>query len=168
VTSADVPTILALIGGVYAEYGCKLDAENEERHLLDPGGYFRSRRGEFWVVEDDTGVFATVGVLIHPDAAELKTLYVRASHRGRGWGARLVELTIDYARRAGRRRMILWSDTRFTRAHALYRRLGFAQEGVRELRDSNRSVEYGFHRELDAGEQPAPGRSAMRRAGGDP
>ena len=37
VITKDVPSILSLIDEVYAEYGCKLDAENEERHLLDPG-----------------------------------------------------------------------------------------------------------------------------------
>jgi GNAT superfamily N-acetyltransferase len=69
--------------------------------------------------------------------------------RRQGWGRRLTELTIDYARSRGRGRMILWSDTRFTKAHQLYRGMGFRETGVRELHDSNNTVEYGFEKELD-------------------
>jgi putative acetyltransferase len=73
---------------------------------------------------------------------------VHPSRRRQGWGRRLTELAIDYARRAGRRRMILWSDTRFLDAHRLYRKMGFTQRGMRELHDSNNSVEYGFEKPI--------------------
>lgn len=141
---ADVPGILALIDGIYAEYGCRLDAENEETHLLEPGPYFGEGGGEFWVVEEAGVVRATVGVLFHADAAELKSLYVHPDLRRQGWGRRLVGLALDHARRARRPRMVLWSDTRFEQAHSLYRSLGFRECGRRELHDSNRSVELGF------------------------
>ena len=140
----DVPGILALIGEVYGEYGCVLDAETDERHLLEPGPYFRARGGEFWVVEDNGGIRATVAVMLHEEAGELKSLYVHSSLRRQGWGRRLTQLAIDYAQANGRRKMILWSDTRFLEAHRLYRSLGFHEMGMRELHDSNNSVEYGF------------------------
>ena len=85
----DVPSILELIGGIFAEYGCVLDAENEDRYLLDPGAYFREHGGEFWVLDIDGRIVATTAVLLHPDAAELKCIYVHASIRRRGWGRRL-------------------------------------------------------------------------------
>jgi putative acetyltransferase len=140
----DVPGILALIREVYGEYGCVLNAEGEERHLLEPGPYFRARGGEFWVVEDAGSIVATTAVMLEDDAGELKTLYVHPSLRRQGWGRKLTELTIDYVRDRGKRRMILWSDTRFLDAHRLYRSLGFREMGTRELHDSNNSVEYGF------------------------
>jgi putative acetyltransferase len=145
----DVPGILALIGEIYREYDCVLDAEGEERHLLEPGPYFRSHGGEFWVVLEAGRVRATVAVLLHDDSGELKSLYVHPSLRRQGWGRRLTELAIDYARSRRRPRMILWSDTRFTRAHHLYRSMGFQQTGIRELHDSNNTVEYGFEKSLD-------------------
>jgi hypothetical protein len=64
----DVPGILALVGEVYREYDCVLDAEGEERHLLAPGPYFRARGGEFWVVEDNGLIVPTVGVQKPDDA----------------------------------------------------------------------------------------------------
>ena len=140
----DVPGILALIGEVYGEYDCVLDAEADERHLLEPGPYFRARGGEFWVVEENGAIRATVAVMLHEEAGELKSLYVHSSLRRQGWGRRLTRLAIDYAQTKGRRKMILWSDTRFVEAHRLYRSLGFRKMGMRELHDSNNSVEYGF------------------------
>lgn len=143
-TKEDVPSILLLIDGVYAEYGCKLDAENEEQHLLDPGAYFRADGGEFWVVEEEGAVRATVALMLHGHASELKSLYVHQSLRRQGWGRRLTALAIEHARLQGSPRMFLWSDTRFTDAHRLYRAMGFQPCGYRELNDSNNSKEYGF------------------------
>lgn len=148
VIKEDVPSILRLIEEVYAEYGCKLDAENEERHLLDPVAYFRADGGEFWVVEEDGAVRATIAVVLHADASELKSLYVHSSLRRQGWGRKLTELALEHARSHGRRSMFLWSDTRFVEAHRLYRSLGFRQCGFRELNDSNNSKEYGFELQL--------------------
>ena len=144
----DVPGIHKLIAGVYAEYDCVFDAERDEHHLLEPGPYFRAHGGEFWVVEQDGVIRATCGVLLHEDAGELKTLYVHPSLRRRGLGRRLTNLAMDYARRRGKRKMILWSDTRFADAHRLYHSMGYRQIGTRELHDSNNSVEYGFERSL--------------------
>ena len=140
----DVPLIIALIDGIFAEYTCKLDAQNEDVHLLSPGPYFRERGGNFWVVEDAGSILATVAVLLHADAGELKALYVHKSLRRHGWGRRLTEMVIDYARTASKSRMILWSDTRFTDAHRLYRKMGFREFGERDLHDSNHSIEFGF------------------------
>ena len=145
----DVPGILNLIAGVYREYDCVLDAEGEEPHLLQPGPYFRSHGGEFWVVEDSGQIRATAAVLLHDDEGELKSLYVHPSLRKQGWGRRLTELAIDFARKHGKSKMILWSDTRFADAHRLYRSLGFRQTGLRDLHDSNNTVEYGFEMRLD-------------------
>jgi ribosomal protein S18 acetylase RimI-like enzyme len=140
----DVPGIHALIGEVYAEYDCVLDVETDERHLLEPGAYFRAHGGEFWVVEKDGHIGATAAVVLHEDAGELKSLYVHKTLRRQGWGRRLTRLAIDYARSHGKEKMILWSDTRFLDAHRLYRSLGFRETGTRDLHDSNNSIEYGF------------------------
>lgn len=149
VTKEDVPSILLLIDEVYAEYGCKLDAENEEQHLLDPIAYFRAEGGEFWVVEEAGAIRATVAVQLHADASELKSLYVHQSLRRQGWGRKLTNLAIEHARLRSRERMFLWSDTRFREAHRLYRSLGFQDCGYRELNDSNNSKEYGFELRIE-------------------
>ncbi len=123
-------------------------------HLAEPSTYFREHGGEFWVVDHGGRIVATVGALPHgDDASELKALYVHPSIRRQGWGRRLTTLVMEYARTTGKNRLVLWSDTRFTDAHRLYRGLAFRQFGRRDLHDIYNSSEYGFECELTA----APG-----------
>ncbi|MBC7909186.1 MAG: GNAT family N-acetyltransferase [Pyrinomonadaceae bacterium] len=145
---SDVPSIHSLISEIYAEYDCTLLIEAEERHLLEPGPYFRASGGEFWVVEDERVILATVAVILHEDASELKALYVHPTLRRQGWGRRLTDLAIEHARAAGKARMLLWSDTRFLDAHRLYQRMGFTKSGERDLHDSNNTSEYGFEKTI--------------------
>jgi putative acetyltransferase len=165
----DVPGILALVGAIYTEYDCVFNPELDDPFLLDPGPYFRTTGGEFWVAipaatpvraettidgrtyigdalqaPDSSPILATGAVKLHPDAGELKTLYVHPSARRQGLGRTLTEMAIAHARRAGRPRFFLWTDTRFHDAHRLYRGMGFVQFGERDLGDSNNSREYGF------------------------
>jgi putative acetyltransferase len=146
----DVPGILALVGGIYVEYGCAFNPEVDDPFLLDPGPYFRTSGGEFWVAVSPGGaasaapVVATGAVKLHADAGELKTLYVHPSVRRQGLARTLTAMAIHHARDAGRTRFFLWTDTRFVEAHQLYASLGFVKFGERDLGDSNNSREYGM------------------------
>ncbi|MDQ3178958.1 MAG: GNAT family N-acetyltransferase [Acidobacteriota bacterium] len=145
VNKKDVPQIIKLIGDIWAEYDCVLDTDVDEKYLLAPDDYFRGRDGEFWIVEEDGKIIATVAVMmLDAKTAELKSLYVSSDFRKKGLGEKLTALAIDFARNGNRSEMILWSDTRFTKAHRLYERLGFERFGKRRLRDLNNSVEFGF------------------------
>ena len=149
VTKRDVSQIIKLIGDVWAEYECVLDAEREETYLLAPDEYFRAREGGFWVAENNHKIVATVGVQMLGDkTAELKSLYVQKDFRRAGLGQKLTEFTILFAKSKGAKEMILWSDTRFTNAHKLYQRLGFKEVSSRELDDLNSSKELGFRRNI--------------------
>jgi putative acetyltransferase len=80
---------------------------------------------------------------------ELRSLYVRASHRRRGYAAALVGLVDRVARSRGAAAVGLWSDSRFIDAHRLYTRLGFVrQPGERHLDDPSESVELPFRRQV--------------------
>jgi N-acetylglutamate synthase-like GNAT family acetyltransferase len=141
----DAAEIIRLIGDIWAEYGCVLDTNIEEQYLLTPAAYFHARNGEFWVAEEKGCIVATVAVMmIDDDIAELKSLYVDQEYRGSGFGERLTRLAIGVARERGARKLVLWTDTRFTAAHRLYERLGFAKMGTRELDDINNTTEFGF------------------------
>jgi len=150
------PDIYDLIDRCYREYGLSLNLSDPcEHHLADPGTYFRAHAGEFWVVPDASGTIrATVALHIRAatlagaNLAELKSLYVDPAWRRQGWGRRLTLMVMDAARAAPCREIELWSDTRFTAAHALYESLGFARFGRRDIEDSNSSSEWGYRRAL--------------------
>ncbi|MDQ1632519.1 MAG: hypothetical protein QOC80_2491, partial [Frankiaceae bacterium] len=62
-----------------------------------------------------------------PEEAGFRMLAVDPAARGRGVGERLVLACLEQARAAGKRRMVLSTDTRMAAAHRLYERLGFTR-----------------------------------------
>ncbi len=150
VVDCDGQDLFGLIALCYADYpGCFVDLHDDLPDLHAPGLSYAAKNGGFWAIEDERGrACACVAVdFPQPGTAELHRLYVRSDQRGRGLGSALVHRAESHARAGGATRMILWSDTRFTTAHRLYRRLGYLQlPEPRELADISRSVEYGFEK----------------------
>jgi ribosomal protein S18 acetylase RimI-like enzyme len=67
-----------------------------------------------------------------PGEAEFRMLAVRPAARGRGAGEALVRESLARARRLGRRRVVLSSQSQMHTAHRLYRRLGFVRAPERD------------------------------------
>ncbi len=141
--------VLALIGGVFAEYRLTFEPAGYDADLMQIGGnYFRSG-GAFWVLEDESRVVGTVGVMpISPSEVEIKRVYLLPSLRGQGWGRALVEHALSWAVVHGHTKAQLWSDVKFTRSHLMYTRLGFTRTGIRECHDIDKSREYRFEKML--------------------
>jgi GNAT superfamily N-acetyltransferase len=147
----DAAGIIRLIGDCWAEYpGCVMDVDGENPELRSLASYFAARGGALWVVDGADGLVGMVGVKhLGGDDWELCRMYVAAASRGTGLADQLMAAVIAFVRAHGGRRLELWTDTRFTRAHRFYERHGFTRsEGVRELFDLSETVEYGYSREV--------------------
>jgi GNAT superfamily N-acetyltransferase len=82
----------------------------------------------FLVVADDGHDLGGVGLRRHDvDTAEMKRMWVRPEHRGRGAGRRLAEALLDHVRSLGYRRVILDVLPRRSGAITLYESLGFIE-----------------------------------------
>lgn len=79
-----------------------------------------------WIAEKDGKVVGSVFVVHLDDAtAKLRLLYVDPCARGLGIGSRLVDECLRFARQAGYRKMVLWTNSVLTDARRIYDRAGF-------------------------------------------
>ena len=143
---SDSAGVIALIGRIFAEYpGCVLDVDLEEPELRAPA----TRYDRFWVLEHEGGIVGCAACSLAGDVVEMKKIYLDRRLRGAGWGRRLIERVEREARLCGANRIEAWSDTRFETAHAVYRRLGYAQgDMTRFLHDLSRTEEFFFAKSL--------------------
>lgn len=149
----DSTGLISLIGGCFAEYpGCVLDLPGIDAWLLAPASTYRRRGGDLWVLERGGVVVACAGYRLEADGnLELKSLYVGAAARREGLGSRLVGMVERVAADTGVLTVSLWTDTRFSDAHRLYERLGYARgDRTRELHDPSDTTEYFYRKELSA------------------
>ena len=103
------------------------------RHILEPGG-------QIFFLLDDGGVQGTCAVMPHgPGTLELAKMAVSEAARGRGYGDRLMEAAIAFARAAGARRLMLVSNTRLAPAIRLYRKHGFVEVPVEDTQEYARA-----------------------------
>jgi RimJ/RimL family protein N-acetyltransferase len=144
----DIEGVVALIGRVFVEYGWVFSPAQELADLFAVERHYVAPHGAFWVVRRDGGIVGSVAVeRLDADTAELHRLYLDADLRGRRLGRELVETVLAWCARERITRLVLWSDTRFDRAHALYERMGFARTGERVLPDDpNDTREYSYAR----------------------
>jgi putative acetyltransferase len=146
--AGDVPGVVRLIGRVFAEYGFVFDPATELPDLLAFDRHYTAPRGAFFVVRDADTVVGSVGVeRLDAGRAELHRLYLDTALRGRGTGRALTEAVLDWCRAQSIGHLVLWSDTRFDRAHVLYERMGFVKTGERTLPDDpNETREFRYER----------------------
>ncbi|MEX5726879.1 GNAT superfamily N-acetyltransferase [Rhodovulum iodosum] len=70
-----------------------------------------------------------------PGEAKLRLFFVEPEARGRGLGARLLRLCLDYARARGYARMTLWTHESHRAACALYAGYGFRMVSTTPVRN---------------------------------
>jgi GNAT superfamily N-acetyltransferase len=152
VRDTDAQDLIGLIALCFAEYpGCFFDPHGDMPDIVRPAQSRLAIEGQFLMVEDARGRIAACIGVDFPDSttAELHRLYVRPDTRGRGLAKLLTLRVEDIAREHGAERMILWSDTRFTKAHALYEGLGYTRGPItRSLGDISLSREFFFEKAL--------------------
>jgi DNA-binding MarR family transcriptional regulator/GNAT superfamily N-acetyltransferase len=90
--------------------------------------HFEPARERCWIAEVDGRHVGHVFLVKHPSqahTAKLRLLFVEPSARGTGLGHVLVNECVRFARTAGYRKMVLWTQSTLTAAHRIYQGAGF-------------------------------------------
>jgi GNAT superfamily N-acetyltransferase len=104
----------ALVARIVADYAAAPDPDREAAWIAEVGG---ERAGCVFLVAKDA------------ETAQLRILLVDPAARGQHLGRRLVAECIGFARRAGYRRMMLWTNEPLAAARHIYLAAGFSLVG---------------------------------------
>lgn len=124
----DLGQIISRQGKLYAdEYGWDWTFESLVAEIVGQfGKSFIPGKERCWIAEYLGQVVGSVFVVRQDDeTAKLRLLYVDKAARGLGIGGRLVEECLSFARAAGYRRMVLWTNDILHSARKIYEAAGF-------------------------------------------
>lgn len=127
--AADHEAVARELRAYLAWLGEELDGEGLDKDIAQWQSAYDGARGRLLVVEDPGGlVVGTAAVrVLEPGVGEVKRMWIRPAHQGKGLGRPLMDACLAEARALGCRRLRLDSEDRLAAAVHLYRTYGFTE-----------------------------------------
>jgi len=126
----DNKEIAELIRSVFREFGIArpgtvyFDPTTDDLFSL-----FRKPGSVYWIAEENGKIIGGCGIFFTPGlpegCCELVKFYLLSSQRGKGTGRKLLEMSLESARKLGYRQVYLESLPELSRAIGLYEKAGF-------------------------------------------
>ena len=126
--AGDMGRVVQLHGEIYArefDYDVTFEALVAEI-VADFVRDFKPRFERCWIAEMDGEVVGSVFLVQKSrTVSKLRLLIIHPKARGQGLGRRLTRACIRFARAAGYRKMVLWTQSHLAAARAIYQAEGF-------------------------------------------
>lgn len=125
-TSDDLESIRTLFYEYAWNLGFDLSFQEFNKEVESLPGNYSPPEGCLLIAVEDQDVLGCVALRkIEDNVCEMKRLFVRSAHRGRGIGRKLAQAVISASRNMGYTRMRLDTISSMKEATTLYRSLGF-------------------------------------------
>ena len=135
-TPADVPVLDDIAARAYGVYIERLGGRRP-RPMRDDYAE-RVRAADVFVAEDDAGITGMIVLVREPDHLLVENVAVDPDRQRAGVGRALMGRAEQFARESGFREVRLFTNVIMTRNQAIYRHLGYREDG--------RSIEADFQR----------------------
>ncbi|HEY0579734.1 MAG TPA: GNAT family N-acetyltransferase [Candidatus Nitrosocosmicus sp.] len=128
------------------EFDITLDFDNLDSDLLQINQHYKDNGGCFWIVEriDNYQIIGTVAIrkleqlvsttantidgdddVANTAAAELKRMFLLKPYRGLGIGQQMLDTALNFAKKSGYSKILLYSSKTLTVSRSLYLKNGF-------------------------------------------
>lgn len=129
ITPADNIEVAVVIRKVLIEMGVpKVGTAYEDKSLDDMFSYYDHPAMKYFVVTENEKILGSAGIGPlpgEPEVCELQKMYFLPEARGRGIGAEMMQICLDYAKKAGYKKCYLETMPYMEHARKLYARTGF-------------------------------------------
>ncbi|WP_338592815.1 GNAT family N-acetyltransferase [Paenibacillus sp. Y5S-9] len=90
-------------------------------------------REMLWIVELNQSASGSIGITqVNENTAQLRWFLIEPEARGAGWGGKLLEQAVLFAKEKGYTSVILWTNESLIGARRLYQSVGFEVKEVRK------------------------------------
>src|ERR1700719_1161498 len=138
-TEADLDELSEMLGGLFAqESDFRPDKDKQLRGLRLI--FEQPSRGRVFVLRRDGAIVGMINLLFTISTAEggfvmvLEDLVIHKQYQGKGYGAKLLQYAIDFAKQKNFLRITLLTDRPENVAQAFFRKHGFAESSMIPMR----------------------------------
>lgn len=137
-TNDDLNGIIQIIDNHYKKYNDFVNLNFYDKDLNDLDKNYFHKNGFFWVACHESKIIAFIAFIPKDDnICEVKRVYTDPLFHGTEISYALMKNLICFIKTKNYKKIILWSDTRYTKSHLFFIKNGFKKIKTQEFFDAD-------------------------------